>query len=246
MSSISLISVNVERSKHLPLVETFLASGNADVVCIQEIMERDLPFFQSLLGDTFHFSPMTLHHDESTPGVVGVAIFSRLSVIAFREYYYHGGRDTIQLNDYSSIDTKHATESYVAIVADVQSGEETYTIGTTHFTWTPKGAADDYQRADLTEMLSMLAVEHELTLCGDFNAPRPGEIFSKIASVYTDNIPPQYLTSLDPARHKAPLDELADKMVDGVFTTPAYRASDVVLHTGVSDHCAVTATIERA
>jgi exonuclease III len=245
MSAISLISVNVERSKHLPLVEQFLTGNPADVVCIQEIMERDLLFFQSILGDVHHFAPMAIHPDSGTPGVVGVAIFSRLPIAGFREYYYHGNRNSIQTIDFSTVDTKHATESYVAIVADVQSADEMYTVGTTHFTWTPKGGADDYQRADLTEMLSMLAVEHELILCGDFNAPRRGEIFSKIASVYTDNIPSQYLTSLDPARHRAPADEQVDKMVDGVFATPGYKATDIMLHTGVSDHCAVTATIAK-
>ncbi len=39
--------------------------------------------------------------------------------------------------------------------------------------------------------------------------------------------------------------ELADKMVDGLFTTPAYRASDVRLQFGVSDHVAIVATIEK-
>ena len=63
-----------------------------------------------------------------------------------------------------------------------------------------------------------------------------------------DNIPPQYPTSIDVTLHKRGRErphEFADKMVDGLFTTPGYRARDVELHFGISDHAAVTALIER-
>jgi hypothetical protein len=48
------------------------------------------------------------------------------------------------------------------------------------------------------------------------------------------------MTSIDPKLHRAGALQL---MVDGLFTTPGYEASDVMLHTGVSDHCAITARI---
>ena len=79
-------------------------------------------------------------------------------------------------------------------------------------------------------------------LAGDFNAPRGGEIFSHIAERYTDNIPPHYTTSIDGTLHRAgPI----PFMVDGLFTTPSYRAKGVHLEFGVSDHAAVAATIEK-
>ena len=34
-------------------------------------------------------------------------------------------------------------------------------------------------------------------------------------------------------------------MVDGLFTTPAYKASDVKLVDGISDHMAIVAKINR-
>ena len=35
-------------------------------------------------------------------------------------------------------------------------------------------------------------------------------------------------------------------MVDGVFSTDDYRVTKVVLHEGISDHCALSADISRA
>jgi|GEM_PF-5115909 hypothetical protein len=43
------------------------------------------------------------------------------------------------------------------------------------------------------------------------------------------------------------LQELMDKkMVDGVFSTPEYEVSNVQLHSGVSDHLAITGDISKA
>lgn len=251
MASISLISINIERSKHLDLVRMFLQSRPQDVVCIQELMEYDIPYFENLLGSTCHFSPETRHSAEGRPGIIGNGIFSPLPVMEFVEQYYHGTRDEMHDFDLTSTETKEATEARVVSFCDVEKDGAMFRIGTTHFTWTPKGGANDYQRRDIRLLLNILNSAGEFVLTGDFNAPRmyegkPGAIFAQLAEKYKDNIPLEYTTSLDPAHHRAPLEEQADKMVDGLFTTAAYIASDVALHSGVSDHCAITATITRS
>jgi endonuclease/exonuclease/phosphatase family metal-dependent hydrolase len=249
MTSLSLISVNVERSKHLDRVRDFVAAHPADVICMQELCERDVAHLESLLNMKCVYAPSGLHPaDVPEEGgiLVGVGIFSRLPVLTTQVAYYSGSEVLARRDDIHPVFTDHAL-----ITCDVEKDRAMFRIITTHFTWTPKGAANENQRRDLIAVLDMLRVAGEFVLCGDFNAPRvldgiPGEIFSQIAENYKDNIPPQYLTSLDPARHRAPLIEQADKMVDGIFSTPIYTVSDVTLHTGVSDHCAITATIERA
>ncbi len=90
--------------------------------------------------------------------------------------------------------------------------------------------------------MGLLDAEEGFVLCGDFNAPRGGEIFSELAARYRDNIPAQYTTSIDASLHRAGDLQL---MVDGIFTTPEYQASSVLLHSGVSDHYAVTADITK-
>ncbi len=77
-------------------------------------------------------------------------------------------------------------------------------------------------------------------LCGDFNAPRGGPVFDKLADHLADNIPPAATTTIDPNLHRSGALEL---VVDGLFTSPHFTASDVALHPGLSDHQGVTATI---
>jgi endonuclease/exonuclease/phosphatase family metal-dependent hydrolase len=88
-------------------------------------------------------------------------------------------------------------------------------------------------------LLEMLG-QRSIILCGDFNAPRGREIFSRLAKRWHDNVPLHYVTSIDPKLHRAGPLQL---MVDGVFSTTDYRVRNVVLHQGVSDHCAITADI---
>lgn len=244
--ALRLVSVNIERSKHLDLVETFLRQERPDVVCMQELMEYDVAYFENICGGPCLFTPSTRHPAEDCPGIMGTGIFSQLPVVGSAERYYLGTRDVIPDFDFTNAQTKHATETRAVAYYDVEKEGRVFRIGTTHFTWTPDGSPDDLQRADLKHLFATLEDMGEFVLAGDFNAPRinrngtPGEIFSAIAATYKDNIPAEYTTSIDGSIHRAgPL----PYMVDGLFSTPAYEVSDVVLHPGVSDHMAVTATI---
>jgi len=82
----------------------------------------------------------------------------------------------------------------------------------------------------------------ETVLTGDFNAPRGREIFSHIASVFKDNVPDHVSVSLDPLHHRA---GALPYMVDGIFSTPGYRVTEVEQHFGLSDHTAFSATVFR-
>ena len=249
MASLSLISVNIERSKHLDRVRDFLAAHPADVICLQELCERDIAYFESIIGAPCVYAASGIHPADAPEegGVlVGLGIFSRVPTLDKRVAYYSGSEVSARRDDIHAIFDDHAL-----ITCDIEKDRTMFRIMTTHFTWSPRGDANEDQRRDLIAMCDMLRIAGEFVLCGDFNAPRilggvPGEIFTQIAESYKDNIPPQYLTSLDPAFHRAPLADQADKMVDGLFSTPSYTVTDVVLHNGVSDHCAITATITRA
>lgn len=246
---IRLVSLNIERSKHLGLVIPFLQQQNADVVCLQELMEYDIPKFESALEMQYRFAAGKLHAAEGNPGILGEGIFSRLKIVHSKALYYHGSADHIPESDMTDVHTKHTTESTSVIFCDVESGDTTFRIATTHFTWTLDGRPNDYQREDLKKMIEILDGLGEFVLCGDFNAPRGGEIFSMIAKKYKDNIPLTYKTSIDVNLHRAgkiASEKMDEKMVDGLFSTPQYVVSDVELHSGVSDHLAVVATIARA
>lgn len=239
--ALSLISVNIERDKHLDLVLPFLVERGADVVCIQEIYERTVPSFEATLGARAIFAPMDKHPTdppESGAEHVGVAIFTPLDIEDSEVAYYAGsfeGARTAAVN-------KKALNRPV-VFARVRSGGETFRVGSIHFTWSPDGSVSDEQRSDLGALFSILERQGDFALAGDFNAPRGGEIFSALAMRYTDNIPKYFTTSIDGALHRAgPL----PYMVDGLFTTAAYRAAQTELLSGVSDHCAIVAKIEIA
>ena len=136
-------------------------------------------------------------------------------------------------------------ETVFAVVAkaDIISADgQIFSISTTHFTWTPDGDANEYQRKDLENLMKILDGYKSFVLAGDFNAPRGREIFSAIAAKYKDNIPLEYVSSIDSNLHRAPGLKL---MVDGLFSTPDYKVEDAELVCGVSDHCAIVAKISK-
>jgi endonuclease/exonuclease/phosphatase family metal-dependent hydrolase len=132
--------------------------------------------------------------------------------------------------------------SRAIIIANISHDGKKYTIGTTHFTWSENGLASTQQRRDIKSLFEIIDKHPEIVFCGDFNAPRGREIFERISSKYKDNIPQNYTTSIDSDFHYA---GRLDILVDGLFSTMGYEVNDVKLINGVSDHCAIIASIKR-
>jgi endonuclease/exonuclease/phosphatase family metal-dependent hydrolase len=243
---IRLVCLNIERSKHLDVIEAFLVAQKPDVVCLQELFERDIPFFEKLVGPCVAFGIYGQHPldpPEEGFSMEGVGIFSALPVQENTVRFYVGSEDHARIRAPKSI-----PDDTSLVSCTLTKDGETFRIATTHFTWTPDGLPTEKQRIDMRALLAALGEQKELILCGDFNAPRGGEIFSMLAGAYKDNIPPEYKTSIDVNLHRAGKivsEEMDKKMVDGLFSTPEYVVSDVGLHSGVSDHMAITATISK-
>lgn len=246
MARLSLVSLNIEQSKHLELVIPFIERIRPDVLCVQELMERDIPLLERALQSSHQvFFPMSRILSEETPAIYGVGIFSRLPVKAHGAEHYVGSPDVVPDSDSRDARTFNNTNRAV-LWCDVEKGGDIFRVATTHFTWTPHGEADDAQRYDMRSLLAALESLNEFVLTGDFNAPRGGEIFAELAGRYTDNIPQRYETSIDVNLHRAGTThahELNKRMVDGLFTTPKYEASNVELISGISDHMAIAAVI---
>jgi len=242
MPSVSLVSLNIERSKQLDRVLPFLASRMPEVACIQELYESDIPKLSHALGDApFVFTPMTRHIRETPPEIMGVGIFSRLPIRASAVDFYGG--DPAHIPELDQKDPKtFNNKNFPLLHCDIEKAGMIFRIATTHFRWTPDGEADDLQRTDMKALLGILDSAGEFVLTGDFNAPRGKEIFGMLANRYKDNIPEKYLSSLDPELHRAKGLKL---MVDGIFSTPGYIVSNVEMVSGVSDHCALVASVVR-
>jgi endonuclease/exonuclease/phosphatase family metal-dependent hydrolase len=241
---IKFISVNIERDKHFDTVLPFLKEQDPDVVCLQEVFEKDIPRFEEELGMRGFYATMFLWPRVmgDMEGVsMGVAILTKLPVIGTLSQYYKS--DPLHLGIFTGNDNE--TEARVLLSTAVDVSGVRYTLGTTHFTWTPHGSVDDRQRRDLKSLFGKTdEFKDGIVFAGDFNAPRGRETFDEIAKRFKDNIPTDYVTSLDPKLHRAP-EDVKYLMVDGLFSTPEYDVSDVALHFGVSDHAAIVAKIAK-
>lgn len=236
MKGLHLLTLNIECDKHLDLVLPFLEKQSFDVICLQEVFAKNIPLFESRLGMKAIYTKLGVLDENNTLNEMGVCILSSLPIVASQIHvYYEGdGRPPI----YSHEEPLRMLRK--VIVAAFEKEGHLFRIATTHFTWSVGGQATDLQRDHLTKMLGYLSAYKELVLCGDFNAPRGREIFSKIADCYKDNVPPQVTTSIDATLHYAGDLQL---MVDGIFTTPGYIAENVTVHGGVSDHMGLSAFI---
>jgi len=230
-----LLQLNVQRDKHYARILPFLDRERFDVICPQEVMEPDLATLDRYGYEVF-FVPRALREGVKE----GIAILSSHAFVKTKAVQYAGTSVLQEGPLQGTADEKSVAQMYLVAFADITIGDDRFHIATTHFPWTEKGAVSDFQRASMPEMLRVLKAEGDLILCGDFNAPRPNEIWVALASHYRDNIPEIYTCSLDPELHRAPPDE-REKMVDGIFTTPRYTVSSVERVCGISDHCAFIA-----
>ena len=235
-----LACINIERSKHLARVLAFLRSHAPDVACLQEVVPADIALLSEQLGYPHrHFIPMCRFPDPAGPCPIGIAILSRHAFLSTEDIGYAGGGSGLDVLDRASEDTRLRTSRYSVGLVSLAVDGDSFTIGTTHFPWSDDARTRDFQRGACDRLLQLLK-DRSLVLCGDFNAPRGREIFSRLAAQWIDHVPATHTTSLDPILHRAGSLQL---MVDGVFSTPDYAVSGVTLHQGVSDHCAITALI---
>ncbi len=151
MTAIKLVSINVERSKHLSLALPFLEKEAAEVVCIQELCERDIQRFENILGACRVYAPSGIHPPEATEEesvVVGVGIFSRQEMVSSNVQYYVGSERSARSGPVHRI---FSTSALVACELEKESTR--FRIMTTHFTWSSHGQVIDAQRRDMEALL---------------------------------------------------------------------------------------------
>ncbi len=235
-----LISLNVEGRKHHELIIPFLNKERADIICLQEASKE---LEQLLIERDYHttFSQMLINSDSNDDFAQGILIASKSS-LASKITTYH--KDDVRI---SPEQKNSRTFSYILIETNING--ETFNIATTHLMDTADGREDDFQIAGVKELLNHLDKERPHIICGDFNMPRGyNSLYGKFTSRYKDTVPVDYSSSLDKNIHKlgqVKLDQpIFEKyMVDYIFTQSPYRAENVHLVFGISDHAAVIADI---
>jgi exonuclease III len=242
-----LISINVEKNLHNETILTFLKKEKPDVVCVQELFTEDFDLFKKELGFDGIFKLFGYLKSKSYPTLTGkgegIAIFSKNIINSGSVLYFGKEEELVKLPDDKNFD-KEFEKIYSLVWAEIKDTDgATYKFVTTHLPVTKEGESSPFQLEVTEAMLSKLDSLGELVLCGDMNAPRGRKTFSLLEEGYKDNIPLEYKTSIDKNFHR--VKGGLPYMVDGLFTTPEYVASNVKLIDGLSDHMAIVAEITK-
>jgi|SRR3989344_634456 len=241
-----LISLNIECNRHDDVALSFLKRENADVVCIQEFLEDKFEFYKNELGLEGVFQVTNyadiLIYKELAEKREGLAIFAK-NIIESESMFYAGKEENALISFDKHLEYLHSDNfraNHTLLCASVQDDGKIFKFITTQLPVTIEGAVTSYQLEVIDNLLLKLDNLGEFVLCGDFNAPRGYESFSRFSEKYKDNIPAEYKTSIDQNLHRV---KGIQFMVDSLFTTPTYKASNVKLVDGVSDHMAIVSDI---
>lgn len=239
--SLKLLFVNIEGDTHLKRVVPFVLEKKPDVLCMQEVLEKDVPLFKETFKMDGLFVPSIYIKN---PNTVNLTPGTNLGGLLLTNLPIQNKDHTTYVQDGSGIPVfsqENASGGNKTIIsATVTKNNTDFRVITAHFTWSPNGEASPIQKEHIGKLLSALEQYDEFVLCGDFNAPRGKEIWEKIAGKYKDNIPLEITTTMDQNLHKV---KGLEYVVDGIFTTPQYRAHNVQVIDGVSDHMALYAEI---
>lgn len=239
---IKILTLNIEGDKHLPQVIKLVNREKPDAVCLQEVFEEDFHLLHHKFDMTGIFMPAVWIDRPGAPGFgkrgpFGVAILSRLPG-EFGGNYYFKRRG-------SGLPRYRGQPNAVHRCLVWQKIDNGLTVAATHFTWSKNGQATQKQRRELASLLQLLDKLQPDVICGDFNAPRGGEIWAAISQKLVDNIPPEVKTTLDPTLHYTNGLEL---VVDGFFTSPKSKMTvkSLRLIGGISDHLTISGVVSKS
>lgn len=244
--SLKLITLNVEHGHHLSELFAFIQREQPDVLCVQEVFAQDVSLIEQKTGYIGYFSPtlnvLDNHGYSNDPrGIWGQMILVLPTLVGdslrqmCKEYYYVGSKDNLPL-----FETPESL-NHVLQVLTVEKAGRIFVIGNTHFTWSAEGQPTNLQRDHLRRLFAVLAKYPEIIICGDFNAPRGGEIYQSLAQRFCDCIPSEVTTTIDSKFHYSA--KKLEYVVDYIFTTKNYVVESVNVECGVSDHCGVIGVV---
>ena len=238
---LKLLTLNIEQDRHLDRVAQTIATHLPDIVCLQEVFEKDCAKLAAVGGYQVKYAISTLMPEgtagNTSPRSWGVAVLTRVQLINQTVAYYS---DDPRIRIFDAPNDLRR----MVVMTELQHEGRFYRFGTTHFTWSMAGATTEEQLADFARLKRVLLPYSDYVLCGDFNAPRGGELFARFTDELglIDHLPPNVTTTIDPQFHYGGALELA---VDTIFSTPEYSVTDVQVLEGISDHKGILARVAR-
>lgn len=245
-----LITLNVEIDRHYDTVWPFLDTESPDVICLQEATDI---YINGLIERGYHVASLPRVKKLSLVGdelVDSVLIATKRPHKADTWHYYHPGGE-LQLEN--KADRRETNRQGLVAATFTDETGTSYTVLTTHFTLGLDDAtASHEQEEDMEKLLKYTNSLSPHIFAADLNIPRQhNALYSSLIARYIDAIPPHEPTSMDRDFHTLGSDPeksfIFDScMVDYILTQPQYKARNVRLQFGISDHAAVIADIHKA
>lgn len=237
----TLTSCNIEGDKHIRRVKDFLRAHSPEIVCFQEAPETEVIKIATDLEYSYIFRANALFKKALIPGLrrdqkMGLAILSRIPIHTSGHHTYFGNTNDLPVYIHHQPNSRRREVLYVDLAEQVR-------VATTHFTWAPNGGINDEQRRDIQPVLDVARLLGECIFAGDFNIPRPNELYQLLTAHFKDHIPARYISSLDSDLH--PRGKELKLLVDYMFSTPAYNIQTIEYVSGVSDHMAIIASFDK-
>lgn len=242
-----IMSAFLGRDKsQVPRVIACAEEAGADVLCLQEVMDSELP---PLYAAYCFVRPvwMTQFADGSKMGLVTC---TNLAVSAVREQYYVGNATELPLFDESTPERVNATKRRPLLTCDVLYRGVACRVGNTHFLYSKDGTASEQHHTVLRSLVQTIDFAGEMILCGAMVMLRDGPLYRDFTGLWglEDWVPRSITCTLDPELHKLAArlksGEVPAVVVDYIFGVGYHpRHRDVRQFHGVADHTPLLATV---
>ena len=229
---LKVLSWNIWIDGYFDQIKEFLKASHADIIGLQEVQaddpERDVIGFLTDLGYGHVFAPVPKKGKKVGERDVqdGPAIFSKLPISASEIY---------KLSE---------VESRCAVRADIQSGNATLHVFSTHLLHTHQGpsAIQEEQAENLIKHLP----REKTILMGDFNATPESATIQKVRAVLNDTDPSSQPTwSVYPAGCHVGNPQDVNIRLDYIFTSNDLQTSAFkVERSKGSDHLPISVVVE--
>lgn len=262
----NVLHLNVERNKHTDVVFKLLKEKEPNIVCLVEVMYKDVLAFSSTLGYKFAFAPLFLLKNENENDQQGSAILSKYKILEIQKYRYD---DEIQksipdfsVEDLNMKNTERPKERflyhYTLLTALIElEGKKNITISTTHFPVTDHTTPghvdheikslkniDDIEHSEilLNRLIKIInSINTPLVFTADLNNPRGEYFYDSLAHELVDQVPSSLESSIDPNLHRVKNLKL---LVDTIMTSSDISIKSFKVIEGVSDHKGYLASLE--
>lgn len=242
--SLNINKGNLNGKPGIDLQLQFLSGQDAGLIFLQEVIECQVPLFTTKLRMEGYWGSMN-NCLVSSGERRGNLVLSRKGLLDSKSTKY-GVFDRKQEAGSSPLWAKHKNLSAVLVGGYCQILG--CVVATTHFSWPESWQVTELQKRNLPKLLRVLGGWDVGLLGVDLNSARvlpngqPGEIWAGLSTVLRDGVPANVITTLDPIHRFA----IEPTVIDGLFFNPeVVRVTSLTTNTGLSDHRALVAFVEK-